>query len=284
MLQILSRILILFPLAVLLCLTASSSHAIRFSNLTVAHSASYPPFSYIDEKEEPQGYLIDYWKHFGEANNVDVTFRLGSWGHGLKLIQSGKADLHAGLFYSEERDDFLDYGQAITSLTTFMYLNKNLSRDEAETCKIGVIKGGYTEYYMRTERPERNVVMYSRTDELIQAAADGEIMAFLADQPTAVYYLRKFQIEEIFTSGEKLYTMSLQVAVKQGNEELLEFIDRGWSNMDSQKLNYLHNKWFLKQDSGPSWMLTATLISVVVLFLLLAIRMFRRQTVILDSD
>ncbi|BCS88192.1 transporter substrate-binding domain-containing protein [Pseudodesulfovibrio sediminis] len=271
--------LILFLLSALFFVgIPSGAHAKQFSHLTVIQDNAYRPYSYLDENNEPQGYLIDFWDHFGKVNGVEISFKLGTWQQGLDKIQNGEGDIHGGLFYSEERDAFLDFGNAICSLSTILYISNTATMEEAATCPVGVVKGGYTEYFMRTTRPTRTAYTYPSLDQTVQAAANGELLAFLADQPTAFYAMSRYGIQDTFTAGERLYTKSLQVAVKNGNKELLDFITQGWRKMDRQHLNYIHKKWFMDAETGPDWLLTTTLIGAILVFFGIAISLFHHHS------
>lgn len=254
-------------LAVLLALLilAPAAQGADIKRLVIAHDSNYQPFSYLSEDGTPQGYLVEFWNHFGKVNNTEIVFKLGTWQESMDMVKNGEADIHGGLFYSTERDEFLDYGPTITSLSTYLYVNKKTPLRESQICAVGVVEGGYTEYFMRTQRPNRRVAIYSQLNTLIQAAATEEIQTFLADQPTAVYHLRRFAIEDTFNPTEEFYSKTLRVAAKQGNSNVLEFIDSGWNKMDQNVLRVIQDKWFLKENENSNWIWTAAIIAFCAL-------------------
>ena len=75
----------------------------------IANSSSFHPYSFLGENGNPQGLLIDYWKEIEKQTGTPVEFILTDWAEGLDNVKTAKADIHAGLFYTDERDEYLNY-------------------------------------------------------------------------------------------------------------------------------------------------------------------------------
>ncbi|MCV5276009.1 transporter substrate-binding domain-containing protein, partial [Escherichia coli] len=75
---------------------------------------------------EPKGILIDFWREYAERNHVRVEFLLLDWEESLRAVKEGRADVHAGLIYSEARDKYLDFGAVIMPIQTKLYVNKDM--------------------------------------------------------------------------------------------------------------------------------------------------------------
>lgn len=245
--------------------------------LTVAHDANYPPFAFLDETGQPRGYLIDLWRAFGNANSIYVEFKLGSWQESLDMVRNGEADIHGGLFYSKERDLYLDYGSTIMELSTDIYIQNSLSKSAARREPTGVVKGGFEEHYMRTEHPQRLLKLFPQNKAMIEAAANGEIMVFVADQPTGFHYMNQLGINNEFSSVETLYTMPMRWAVQNGDSESLRLVNNGWANVEEAMLNHIYGKWFIPQDTTPDWALPALLLTILALVIALIIRQAGRR-------
>ena len=246
--------------------------------LTITHSASYPPFAFINEQGVPSGYLIDLWKAFGEANNTSITFKLVPWKKSLELVKDGKADLHAGLFYTKERDEYLTYGPTITQIFTDLYAHKSLPDEEIGNKPIGVIHGGYSEHFMNKEQPDRELIPYATSRATVEAAQKGKILEFISDQPTAVYHMRMLNILDQFRVVKELYSNDLKVAVREGNQKMLQHIQAGWLNVDPALRRHIQNKWFVEEEPTPSWVLPGFAITTLALVLGLLIRAIGRRT------
>ena len=96
------------------------------SRVTIAYCEDCIPFQFTDEGGEPAGILIDHWNLWSEKTGIAIEYREASWGETLTLVGDGKVDLHAGLFFSDARDRFLDYGAVLTRTNTQAFCNRDL--------------------------------------------------------------------------------------------------------------------------------------------------------------
>lgn len=245
--------------------------------LVIAHDANYPPFSFVDERGVQRGYLIDLWKAFGNANSITIEFKLGTWQESLDMVKNGEADIHGGLFYSKERDTFLDYGPTIMDLSTDMYIKNDLTKTAARAFPVGVVKGGFEEHFMLSKRPDRSLTLFPQNRAMIEAAAKGSIKVFVADQPTGFHYMKRFEINDDFTSIETLYTMPMRTAVQEGDKQTLEVVEYGWTQVDDALRNHIYGKWFIPQDNMPGWVLPGALLSMLALIIAIIVRRAGRK-------
>ena len=57
--------------------------------LTVAISATWVPYSFLDSDQRARGMLVDLWRLFGEKNDVEINFELTDWQASLDLADNG---------------------------------------------------------------------------------------------------------------------------------------------------------------------------------------------------
>ena len=65
------------------------------------------------------------------------------------MVGEGKADIHAGLFYSEKRDHYLDYGVSLRTTDTHFFFHRSItginSLNDLEGFRIGVLAKDFAE-------------------------------------------------------------------------------------------------------------------------------------------
>lgn len=243
------------------------------ARLIVTQSATSPPFSYLDESGTPQGYLIDMWRTYGRANMTNIEFKLTTWQGTLDNLRDGKADVHGGLLFTADRDRFLDFGPEILEVATVLFVRKDMEESLPDDVAIGIIRGGCEISYLEQNYPDYKCVFYPDTKTMIEAAAKGEISAFISDLPAGTHYLRTLNIQTLFFPWKELFSLPLRPAVLNGRHEVLESILYGWANIDAKTHNRIYNRWFVESNTYPDW-LPPTLILLVVIAI--GVPIFRR--------
>lgn len=250
------------------CILIASSLSATES-LVISNSKAWKPFSFINEKGEPDGLLVDYWKHYGEVNNVSIEFRLSDWQPSLDAVKNGASQLHSGLLYSDQRAEYLAFGKSSFNLETFLYLATSQIQPQSmltpnQGLPVGVVKGGYEEEFMMLAYSHLPLVLFSNNEEMLTAAKSGDISSFVADKQVANYYLIG---SNKFTPTIKLYEKPIRFAVAKTNLALLEKLNQGIGAISNKDLDRIKQKWINTETELPSWLIP-TSITVLVLALL----------------
>ncbi|WP_394251486.1 diguanylate cyclase [Vibrio profundi] len=277
--------LIVFSIISLLAMLASSvAHAKSEDSKTliIANSKAWKPFSYIDEKGEPNGILIDLWKEYSRRTGVDVEFKLTDWNESLMLVKNGQADAHAGLLWSAPRDEFLDYSDTLLTIDTHLFmvqdyigtdLNYFLAGDEGKS--IGVVEGGYEQYFAEQNFPNLQLDMFVNNEQMFNAALKGKLTAFIADTQVANFYLYTSKAEVQIAPVMFLYSGDLKVAVAEGNQALLESIDTGFSSLSRKDREQILSKWMHIKTVYPPYFVPSLILVVFGIIFIYAIQLKR---------
>ncbi len=253
--------------------------------LIITNSATFPPFSFLDDEGNPQGLFIDLWNEWARKNNHEIEFLLVDWNDSLELVRKGEADIHAGLFQSETRKSFMDFSGELFQLTTGLFISTNLniqSIDELKGVEIGVTKGGFEEEYLRSEFKYLHLRLYDNNENLVKSASSGEIDAFVADYPVGMYYLHRYKAPENFRILKILYSNTLYSAVQKGDEKLLAQVDNGLQQIDKDDKERILQKWIRSEQVLPSWFtpfLAIAGIFIILCGLLLYVYTLRRNKI-----
>ncbi|OAJ92683.1 transporter substrate-binding domain-containing diguanylate cyclase [Vibrio bivalvicida] len=230
--------------------------------LIIANSKAWKPFSFLNQKGEPEGILIDYWLEYGRKNNVEIEFLLVDWQASLDAVRDGQADIHAGLLWSEQRDSYLDYAPEILSIDTQLYISQVLIGTNLDEFmlgdhqhKVGVVAGGYEEEFTRRHFPNLNLISYSNNQLMIQAAFNGELEAFVADLQVANFYLFSSDEPQRFVGVRHFYSGDLRAAVREGNTALQQQITRGINDFGNSNKQQIFNRWMYVNTVYPDYLL-----------------------------
>ncbi|GIU51687.1 sensor domain-containing diguanylate cyclase [Shewanella sairae] len=247
------------------------------ATLVVANSKAWKPFSYIDKSGEPKGLLVDLWKEFGRVNNINVAFKLTDWNKSLELVRQGKADVHAGLLWSSERAQFLDFGNKLANLDGQLFLEKKLLSQSIDDIfnnePLGVVKGSYEDSFIRHEFPQATLIVFDNNQEMLDAALSHKINGFIADFQIANFYLFTANEQGAFSPAKHLYTESMRPAVAKGNYALLSYVKEGFSKLDKDTLNRIQRKWLHVETVYPSYLLPIVISTAVIIIVLYIVQL-----------
>jgi len=163
--------------------------------LKIVYNESTPPLKFTDINHQANGILIDIWKFWASKNNIDIAFIASSWDESLKMIEDGRADIHAGLYYTKSRDLKLDYSkQILFKNKNYFFYNKQIidpkSIQELNPFVIG-LGNGYSTPYMKKNYPKLSTKLYDTDEEMSQAFIDKEVNVVLSSMATMTYFIKK---------------------------------------------------------------------------------------------
>jgi ABC-type amino acid transport substrate-binding protein len=236
--------------------TTTTSPAASPDGISIAYSKDSVPFHFSDESGQPAGIIIDLWRLWSEKTGIAIDFRGADWDETLTMVASGAADVHAGLFFSKERDRFLDYGKAITKTDAHYFMHVGLPSIQTveglAAYRVGVLRGDYVQGYLNERLPDGTVTPYPDYEAIMDALQEGKIRVFAADTPTGLYHLEQQGLisEFLFASGKPLYQNDFFFAVREGNQALIEVINRGMDLITDDEKRDINRRWIASGDEG----------------------------------
>jgi hypothetical protein len=236
-------------ISLLVWLTAAPLLAAAPDRISVVYSIDSIPFQYTDQNGEPAGIIIDYWKLWSEKTGIGVDFVGATWNETLAMARDREVDAHAGLFFNDERDQFLDYGAALTKTDTNVFFHNSVGIPDdlrkLSAYRIGVLGKDFVEGYLEQRVAPDSVVGYPDYSEIMGKLQSGELKVFAADTPTGLYYLAqagllaKFQYDPV----APLYQNDWLIASSEGNAEMLATIDAGMALITPDERKRIERRW-----------------------------------------
>ena len=219
------------------------------TDITVTYCADCVPFQFTNTDGKADGQIIDYWKLWSAKTGIAVRFVPTAWDQTLRNVREGKVDAHAGLFFSDERSTYLDYGSALTDTDTHVFFHEDIAFPdtlaELKSYRIAVISGDLVEGWLNSRLGEESVVEFPDYQSVMAALNSGEIKLFAADTQTGLYHLgradllTKFRHEKL----KPLYTSKWFVAAKKGNQPLLDTINEGMGKINAEERLRIVRTW-----------------------------------------
>lgn len=221
----------------------------QIKNVTVVYPVVMPPYTFEDEKGEAQGMAIELLRLWSKKTGIEIRFKSAPWDKSLKLMQEEKADIHASLYYTEERDNYMDYASIVASSHGCIFFNKNIINikgfNDLIAYRVGVVRGSFHEDYMQKNHPEIKIVSYLEFPQMLNAAQNGEIHVFIDDLGATIYRLKqKGLINEFrYNKNNELYRNNFWFAVAEGDSNLVSAIRKGITLITPEERAAIERKW-----------------------------------------
>lgn len=214
--------------------------------LTVAMDDNYPPYIFRAEDGTVRGYLPELWKLWEKKTGTPVNLIATDWAKAQQLHADGKAEIIDTMFRTPERERYLAFSTPFADLPVSIYAERNLGGiTDVKSLRgflVGVKEGDACAEWLRNDGVT-NLKLYASYSLVVDAAKAAEIKIFCLDDPPAAYLLYRAGMDQAFNKAFTLYSGQFHRAVKLGNENVLEQVQRGFDAIPADELRQLHDKW-----------------------------------------
>ncbi len=265
---IMKKGILLITLFVCCLAVVSTEYQNDSKKLIITGSRSMPPMFFEDKNNNPAGVMVDFWTLWGEHTGYTIEFRLKDWNDSLEMVKNGEADIHAGLFYSEARDKYLDYSEDIYPLSSVLFIQKDInikSINDLAYKKIAVIKGSFEEEFVRKNYRDINLVLFDNNEDMVKYTFRDNLHGFISGFPFGMYFVQKYGGIDRYKIFKKMYTHQLKGAVKDGNADLLQDINKGLAIIPEGDKILVYQKWLRSEEVLPCWFVPFLIIGGFVL-------------------
>ncbi len=217
--------------------------------IRIAYNQSNPPYKYVNVLGEPDGILIDYWRMWSDATGIPIEFISAPFVETVEMVRDGRADLHAGLFYTDEREKFFDFTEPFFEVTYYIMHHKNVlginDIADLDGFLVGIPEGGFTDRYMQKNYPNLNYKRYADYPALFEAAEKDEIRVFIAPIENLNQYISSLDASHDYQykRSKAIFSQSYRGAIANGRPELLKTLNQGLKKVSSYDIALLEKKW-----------------------------------------
>ncbi|MDB5931016.1 MAG: amino acid transporter substrate-binding protein family [Polaromonas sp.] len=218
----------------------------------VGTDAAYAPFESQNEKGEIVGFDIDVVKAAAEKAGIEVKFLNTPWEGIFNSVAQGDRDLLvSSITITPERKQTLDFSDPYFDAQQLIAV-KNDSKiakfDDLKKLKVGV-QNGTTGDEVITKlqgKESANVKRFESTPLALKELEGGGVDAVVADNGVVVHYVNNNPGSKFKTIADSSFASEQYgIAVKKGNAELLEKINKGLAAIKTDgTYNQIYTKYF----------------------------------------
>lgn len=221
----------------------------------VGTETAFPPFEMVGDDGDIEGFDIDLMEAIADDQGFEVEWEIMDFSGIIVAIESSNIDMGiAGMYASDERkkevdfsDTYYDSGLMLAVKTENTTINgiDDLTSDMKVAAQVGTSSQEVVKAW-KEEGKIADAMFYEKTSDAIQDLKNGTVEAFLNDKPVTQSYINKNN-GDVKMVGELLDAEQYGIAIKKGNTELVEKVNKGLKNLkENGKFDELLEKWNLK--------------------------------------
>lgn len=209
--------------------------------IRIAVFSDKPPFGYVDENGDNQGYDVYLGRRIAKdllGDESKVEFVLVEAASRIEVLQADKADIVLANFtVTPERAKQVDFAKPYMKVALGLASPENAPiKDVAQLKgkKLIVNKGTTADSYFSKNHPEIELIKYDQNTEAFNALRDGRGVALAHDNTLIFAWVR--ENPGFITSIDFLGSLdTIAPAVKKGNTELLDWLNEEIAKLDNEK-------------------------------------------------
>jgi len=218
----------------------------------VATDAAYAPFESQNEKKDIVGFDIEVMKAIAAKAGIEVKFTNTPWEGIFATLGTGERDIViSAVTITPERKLSMDFSEPYfeaKQLIAISQSSKTSKFTDLKTKKVGVQTGttGDEAVQKLQGKTSPNIKRFESTPLAVKELLNGGVEAVVADNGVIVNYLAnnkgaKLKIVDDASFEKEFYG----IAVKKGNKELLEKINKGLAGVKADgSYDKIHKKYF----------------------------------------
>lgn len=207
--------------------------AADWKKIRIGTEGAYPPFNYIDEKGQLQGFDIDLAKALCQEMGAECEFVIQDWDGLLPGLLAKKFDcIIASMSITEERKKKVDFTEKYYQTPARFVARKsealNLFKKGIKGKTVGVQRATVTEYFLRDNFSKLlDIKSYATIDEANLDLLAGRLDMVFADSVVLIGGLlekpegKDFMFVGPAFSDKKAFGDGIGIAVRKGSDDLI---------------------------------------------------------------
>jgi|GEM_PF-667007 len=218
-------------------------------NIVVGLNDDFPPYEFINEKGNPDGYDVDFIKAVAGRMNLKVTFVSKPWNELRQMLIHGKIDALAGMLYSAEREKLHRFSSSILTVHYSIFTRSETSGitslNSLQDKTIIVEQGSLMHDFMKSGNYHVNLVFVNSEPKALRRLASGVGDAALVSHLQGLLIAEQFNLTNVKPAVNSIFSTKLCVAVNKSNSELAATINEGLAILaKTGQSKDIYEKWF----------------------------------------
>ncbi len=242
--------------------TTSDETAPSHETLHVVLDESYPPYSFRNAAGEMQGLSIDLWQLYARKTGTTVELTGMPWSEAYSAMLDGHFDVIDTITWNEDRARLFLFTDPYVTMNVPVFVRARItgvsSLESLTRFRVGAKRADTA--ILKLRRKGISVAkQYPDVEALVLGAAAGEVDAFVAGEPSAMYHLYLHNLQNEFRMGETVYTAEFRRAVALDDPALLEQLRAGFDLITVRERETLQAHWYGRNLPMSGWLRTVAI-------------------------
>lgn len=200
--------------------------------LIVGDDEYFPPYSFLDDKGNPEGFNKELITAAADAVGYDVEFYFDEWSKVREALDKGEIDLIGGMAYSKERDESYSFSIKHSVAVRDIFTRKGEKVSKIKDLKgktVVVQKADFFAEYLKNLNQEMDIrlIEVSSAREAIQLVSEGTYDYAAITKFPALYVINEFNYTNMEAKNISFPISDYGIAVLNENEDLLVKLNMG---------------------------------------------------------
>ncbi|WP_375753557.1 transporter substrate-binding domain-containing protein [Vibrio sp. HN007] len=246
-------------LSALFFISLSAFH-VHADTILVGGDHNFPPYEFVNEKGEPDGYNTELTLAIADVMGLDVEIVLDSWDIMKINLEEGRINILQGISHSQVRSKYIDFSPPHSLIHHSLFSRKGGAPavediSELEGKSIVVQRGGIGAEQLANARITAQFIYVDTHASALRTLASGKYDYALVANLPGLYLGEEFSLSNIEPVSQLFDSQRYGYGVLKGNEELLAQFNEGLAILkNTGKQQEIYNKWFGTYTSdGVDW-------------------------------
>ena len=203
------------------------------SKIEIAAEPDYPPYSFVDEQGDADGFSVELFRAVAQKIDVGVEVEVGLWEEIREDLAQGRIDALPLVGRTPEREAYYDFTIPYMSLFGGIVVADGDSTiqdlEDLRGKRIAVMAGDNAEEFLRRNGFTDELTTVPTFSDAIRRVADGQSDAVLMQRLVALRLVEEEGISgvRVLTSPVREFRQDFCFAVTEGDSELLALLNDG---------------------------------------------------------
>ncbi|MFT2111438.1 transporter substrate-binding domain-containing protein [Marinomonas sp. 2405UD68-3] len=283
--------LLSLPVSAKPILNESSQHTLQDGPvITIAADSNYPPYEFLNDRGEPDGYSVELTKAIAQVMGFKVKIVMTDWESALNGLYSGEFDALQNIAYSEKRASNIIFSSphSIANQSVFARIGdpKIRSIQDLKGKEVLVQNASIMHEYLLENNIDAIIIpMRTHTEALRQLSAGNYNFALIANLPS-LYLSKEFNLNNIHPVFSPVDGQRLSYGALVGNENLIARFSEGLAILKNTGVQQkIYDKWLgtlgkdtsLLKTIGPLAIYILGFLSLIIVGIIVWNSMLRKE-------